>query len=387
MNREDLDDTYDLLSPVRRGEGAYSDSFESSDNESSPQFRSSVSFKSPSNSFKSSSFTASSKIPPPKYASTTRYQQDKPKNLVPSSAPGPSSSPPKRERIIRRTSPLKDCNSHDNTIELMKMPQDGDKKDLSVWEDWLIKKLQQEREDIKIQRQVEKEEKEREERKRMEKEDLKKRAELKHQQWCEEKLLKMKLQTKIEKREQMLKEEMKIQEKREIERKSKQAYERWVEKRNEIEKEQKEKERRKKLEEKQKEDERRRKNEECFQKWLKKVNEKQCASPRQGTVSEYPTPSYRNPAPWIGPLADKDTKESVRRQHKMMIAEKHATIRQRPKTADQKRKGLVKTGPEKGKGVLICRPATAAPLFYNVPIRNPKNFVPEPKRGSFRGRS
>nr|XP_039253061.1 coiled-coil domain-containing protein 34-like isoform X2 [Styela clava] len=287
-------------------------------------------------------------IPPPKYASTTRYQQDKPKNLVPSSAPGPSSSPPKRERIIRRTSPLKDCNSHDNTIKLMKMPQEGDRKDLSVWEDWLIKKLQQEREDIKIQ---------------------------------------MKLQTKIDKREQMLKEEMKVQGKREIERKSKQAYERWVEKRNEIEKEQKEKERRKKLEEKQKEDERRRKNEECFQKWLKKVNEKQCASPRQGTVSEYPAPSYRNSAPWIGPLADKDTKESVRRQHKMMIAEKHATIRQRPKTANQKRKGLVKTGPEKGKGVLICRPATAAPLFYNVPIRNPKNFMPEPKRGSFRGRS
>nr|XP_039255143.1 mucin-2-like [Styela clava] len=87
-------------------------------------------------------------------------------------------------------------------------------------------------------------------------------------------------------------------------------------------------------------------------------------SKREGTVSEYPAPSYRNSAPWIGPLADKDTKESVRRQHKMMIAEKHATIRQRPKTANQKRKGLVKTGPEKGKGVLICRPATAAPFNF-----------------------
>lgn len=104
--------------------------------------------------------------------------------------------------------------------------------------------------------------------------------------------------------------------------------------------------------------------------------------------NEYPSPLFQNPRPWIGPMSDRYTRDSVRRQHKQMVAEKHTAImrnRPRPASASTK-KGLVKVGPQKSKGVLICRPASANPVFYNIPNRNNNKFMKDSKMAT-RGRS
>ncbi|XP_076811428.1 uncharacterized protein LOC143458439 [Clavelina lepadiformis] len=183
----------------------------------------------------------------------------------------------------------------------------SDSANLTMWEQWLVNKLQVERERFKERKIQAKKEIEMEKLKHKEKEAKTQAAQERHKEWLQEKLLLMKLEKAAKHRENKVKKEIDSEKKTKLKSDTEDNFKKWMQKYNEHEQEKRVKAKQEKEKELQLKEEKKKLNEEKYQQWLEGSKHRWTALRRKET----PTPSYINPNPWIGPEQD----ASRRRPH------------------------------------------------------------------------
>uniref|UniRef100_H2YDW2 Coiled-coil domain-containing protein n=1 Tax=Ciona savignyi TaxID=51511 RepID=H2YDW2_CIOSA len=191
-----------------------------------------------------------------------------------------------------RTSWRERCNETRNLIEASEYAGK-----LSVWEEWMVRKLHEEQEKRRLLRAAEEKAKLEEKEKQAKKEERIKMGQQKHQEWVEERLYKLKLQKAKELHEVKLQKEIEAEKTRRLNEKAKDEYEAWRKKHEEIDRLKRVKEKEKLEAEKREKEEKRKQSEEAYQKWLERSKDKLPVS----KLPASPTPAYINPNPWVGP--------------------------------------------------------------------------------------
>nr|CAB3228538.1 coiled-coil domain-containing protein 34 [Phallusia mammillata] len=213
--------------------------------------------------------------------------------------------PPRLSSTCNKQHPLLDnsysfSDEFSHTKSMQKNPNTTDDilsdHEISVWEKWLINKLELEREKSKIRKKEirEKIAAEREEKKK--KEERLQTAKEKHQQWVEEKMLKLKIQKIAEKRQERIKQELENTKKQQTEKEAQQKYDEWKRKQDQIDKENEQKKQKQLEKQKREKEEKKKANEEHYQNWLE--NNKGRINALQKKISN-PQPTYVNPKPWV----------------------------------------------------------------------------------------
>ncbi|XP_031553265.1 coiled-coil domain-containing protein 34-like [Actinia tenebrosa] len=257
------------------------------------------------------------------------YETEKSRNMVLTSISlrnrsGKSLSSRSSHDPSRKTSQNTTCSSFASSINSTYISQEKEKQEqLSPWEDWLIKKSRQEREEME-KRKIEKWKEKRElmEKEKEEKEKRKK-VEEKVERWSVEKQDKERETRQKKKSEMEQKRRIEIEKQQEIEKKSAVAYKKWLKKKRERELEAKKIKEIEEMKKKEKEVEKRMKCEHAFEEWLKKSKSQQKGesySCGHGVLKSYydwvsyPTPSYINPMPWVPPVSKKHREARQRRK-------------------------------------------------------------------------
>ncbi|XP_024909567.1 coiled-coil domain-containing protein 34 isoform X2 [Cynoglossus semilaevis] len=174
---------------------------------------------------------------------------------------------------------------------------------LSPWEEWLVNKSKEHRNNMEKKAEQELlqiEKKKQQERERKQKQII---MEEKIQEWLNMKreMEKRDLQEKQEKEEEKQKQ---LRKQKEIKQKSQQKYKDWLQKKNQEKAEREKKEKEIVALKEEQEKERCRLAEESFKEWLEKANEKSKSVPKSPSCSTspydkfYPSPSFYNPIPW-----------------------------------------------------------------------------------------
>ncbi|XP_078000150.1 uncharacterized protein LOC144452846 [Glandiceps talaboti] len=197
---------------------------------------------------------------------------------------------------------LEDTQTHDSEGE-------GNEHHLSAWEEWLIRKEQEDRVNVKKQLRDEERKKQEEEEKRREKEKLHSKAKEKYTEWVEEKNMREQMRMKSRARKEQIQIKLKEEEKRKIEEKSKENFDDWIEKKKEQEQARKEKEKQMKLKEEEEKKNKQAKAEEKYNEWKNQTRNR--PKPQKSSfgytsgiltgyydAGAYPIPSFYNPMPW-----------------------------------------------------------------------------------------
>ncbi|XP_078481298.1 uncharacterized protein LOC100185015 isoform X1 [Ciona intestinalis] len=171
---------------------------------------------------------------------------------------------------------------------------------LSVWEEWMVKKLHEEQEKKNEMREKQREKREKEKEEQMKKKERTRLAQQKHKEWVEGRLYKLKLQKSKEKREIQIQNEIETEKQQRINEKAKVEYEAWMKKHEEMNKLKRIKEKKVTEQQLKEKEEKKRESEEAYQRWLEKTKEKF----PETKLATSPTPAYINPHPWVGPDQD-----------------------------------------------------------------------------------
>lgn len=224
----------------------------------------------------------------------------------------------------RRTNQDTTCSSFASSFNSTHISQEKEKgEQLSPWEDWLIKKSRQEREEME-KRKIEKWKEKRElMEKKKEEEEKRKKVEESIEQWNVEKEEKEREKREKKKSEMEQKRRIEMDKQLEIEEKSAVAYEKWLKKKREKELEIKKIKEIEGIKKKEKGVEKRMKNEQAFEEWLKKSKSQQkgeshsCGHAVLKSYYDwvsYPMPSYINPMPWVQPVSKKHREARQRKK-------------------------------------------------------------------------